>query len=433
MSVGGLNFSTRFRRSFFIWLYLFDQEQYPGPCQLIIEFIMMKCFFSYSRTDAEFVLKLAKDLKQKGLDVWLDQIDIQPGSRWDASVEMALNDSECMLVVLSDASVKSENVLDEVSYAIKKGKKVIPLLIDNCEVPFRIARFQQIDFTKNYDAGLSLLTRTLQSGSRNEMINDPMGNGNDPTPRKRNLKPIIYFFLVLAIIMVAWYVISDQSQTTTEYSDNAIPADTAATIQIDDNSSIPTPINDTKTQVEEPDSPANTNTKPRTKIDPSKVLPLNPGRLVPVVTKNPIVDDGKNKILYKIANNNLLLVITSAASPSIQFDVNQNSSIDANYDRAYGITRDKKICVQFIIRSGASSGCGAAPSEASLSIIRNTYNFTIPIKEIVRAGRSVRDGISTTVSVQFQFTDLKNMQRTFYPTRSDYVDFTKVYKIKISQ
>ena len=40
-----------------------------------------KTFFSYSRDDSEFVLKLAKDLRAAGADVWLDQLDIGAGKR----------------------------------------------------------------------------------------------------------------------------------------------------------------------------------------------------------------------------------------------------------------------------------------------------------------------------------------------------------------
>src|ERR1700683_5123953 len=47
----------------------------------------MLAFFSYSRHDSEFALKLAKDLRQHGAAVWLDQLDINPGERWDSTVE----------------------------------------------------------------------------------------------------------------------------------------------------------------------------------------------------------------------------------------------------------------------------------------------------------------------------------------------------------
>ncbi len=39
-----------------------------------------KAFFSYSRLDAEFALKLAKDLRNAGASVWIDQLDISPGT-----------------------------------------------------------------------------------------------------------------------------------------------------------------------------------------------------------------------------------------------------------------------------------------------------------------------------------------------------------------
>jgi hypothetical protein len=47
-------------------------------------------FISYSRADGEFALKLANDLRTNGVNIWLDQIDIPPGARWDRAVENAL-------------------------------------------------------------------------------------------------------------------------------------------------------------------------------------------------------------------------------------------------------------------------------------------------------------------------------------------------------
>ena len=64
-----------------------------------------KFFFSYGRADAEFVLKLAADLRSNGTNVWFDQLDIPAGARWDRAVEEALHASPCLLVVLSPASV----------------------------------------------------------------------------------------------------------------------------------------------------------------------------------------------------------------------------------------------------------------------------------------------------------------------------------------
>src|SRR5262245_53328851 len=98
--------------------------------------------FSYARHDSEFVLKLAKDLRAAGADCWLDQLDILGGQRWDEAVQAALMSCPGMLAVLSPSSVASQNVMDEVSYALEEGKHVVPVLYQKCAVPFRLRRVQ---------------------------------------------------------------------------------------------------------------------------------------------------------------------------------------------------------------------------------------------------------------------------------------------------
>ena len=118
-------------------------------------------FFSYSRQDSEFVLKLAKDLRRHGAAVWLDQLDIAPGEHWDSAVERALANCPRMLVVLSPSSVDSTNVMDEVSFALEEHKLVIPFLYRDCKIPFRLRRVQYIDARTDYESGLHELLRML--------------------------------------------------------------------------------------------------------------------------------------------------------------------------------------------------------------------------------------------------------------------------------
>lgn len=120
-----------------------------------------KTFFSYSRDDSEFVLKLAKDLRAAGANIWLDQLDIPAGKRWDSEIEQALENAKGQLVILTPSSVDSHNVMDEVSYALEKGKHVIPILFKECQIPFRLKRLQYIDFTGNYDTGFNQLLKAL--------------------------------------------------------------------------------------------------------------------------------------------------------------------------------------------------------------------------------------------------------------------------------
>lgn len=120
-----------------------------------------KIFFSYSRFDSSFALKLAKDLRDSGSDVWIDQLDIQAGKHWDAAVEKALDSSSCVIVILTPTSIVSENVMDEVSFALESGKRIIPVMLVECPTPFRLRRLQRVDFTVDYEAGFSQLKKSI--------------------------------------------------------------------------------------------------------------------------------------------------------------------------------------------------------------------------------------------------------------------------------
>jgi hypothetical protein len=136
-------------------------------------------FCSYSREDAAFALKLAEDLKAAGANVWMDQIDIEPGTPWDRAVEEALAASSRVLVILSPASVSSDNVSDELSFALSKHKRLIPVLYRECDVPFRLARLQHIDFTHDYERGLKALIKAL-SAPQTAVLNDTASEATRP-------------------------------------------------------------------------------------------------------------------------------------------------------------------------------------------------------------------------------------------------------------
>ena len=118
-------------------------------------------FFSYAREDSEFVLALATELRKAGAGLWLDQLDILGGHRWDEAVQAALGSCQGMLAVLSPWSVASQNFMDEVSYALEERKQVIPVLYRECTIPFRLRRVQHVNFTISYESGFADLLRAL--------------------------------------------------------------------------------------------------------------------------------------------------------------------------------------------------------------------------------------------------------------------------------
>jgi len=121
-----------------------------------------RTFISYSRTNKDFALKLSKELRTSGFNIWLDLLDIPTGSRWDDEVEKALESCEIFMVILTPASSASDNVKDEIGYAIDTGKHILPVLLENAKVPLRLRRFQYVDFTlKNFEEGVESAKQLL--------------------------------------------------------------------------------------------------------------------------------------------------------------------------------------------------------------------------------------------------------------------------------
>ncbi len=142
-------------------------------------------FVSYSRKDLAFVQKLVKDLKAGGATVWLDKSDIEAGTEWDRAVQLALTSCQQMLLVLSPTSAASDNVLDEITVAIRTQKTILPILYQDCEVPIRVSRLQYIDFRGDYSEAMADLLRQLkshQAGLSRAQASGPAVSSEPPSP-----------------------------------------------------------------------------------------------------------------------------------------------------------------------------------------------------------------------------------------------------------
>lgn len=121
-------------------------------------------FISYSRADRDFALQLATELRSSGFRIWLDQLDIPTGARWDDEVEKALVNCGIFMIILTPHSIASNNVKDEIGYAIDNNKRILPVLLQNAEVPLRLRRFQYVDFTaKTYKEGIESAKQLLRN------------------------------------------------------------------------------------------------------------------------------------------------------------------------------------------------------------------------------------------------------------------------------
>jgi hypothetical protein len=123
-----------------------------------------RIFVSYAREDTGFTLQLAGDMKQQGLPVWVDQWNIPPGTKWPKEIEKAMQECSHFLIVLSPASVASDEVDNELQYAVSADKVILPVLYQACQVPLRIHAVQYIDFANlPYPDGVQRLLKVFKS------------------------------------------------------------------------------------------------------------------------------------------------------------------------------------------------------------------------------------------------------------------------------
>ena len=83
---------------------------------------------------------IAEALQRKGWLVWWD-IKIPPGKMFDETIEKALAESKCVVVLWSKESVNSHWVKEEAQEGLKK-KILVPVLIDEVDLPFGFKRIQ---------------------------------------------------------------------------------------------------------------------------------------------------------------------------------------------------------------------------------------------------------------------------------------------------
>ncbi|HWP58493.1 MAG TPA: TIR domain-containing protein [Candidatus Acidoferrales bacterium] len=101
---------------------------------------MNDIFLSYAGEDRERARQVAGALECLGWSVWWDR-EIPPGKSFDQVIEEELNGARCVIVLWSQASVRSRWVKTEAAAAADK-ERLIPVLIDDVPIPFEFKRIQ---------------------------------------------------------------------------------------------------------------------------------------------------------------------------------------------------------------------------------------------------------------------------------------------------
>lgn len=126
-------------------------------------------FLSHSHEDKEFVRELQTELKEHGVDVWVDEAEIKIGDSLMRKLSEGIARTEYFGIVLSPQSVGSNWVNVELAQAMQleidgREVKVLPLLYQECELPLFLRDKLYADFTtpETYRQSVDKLLRRLE-------------------------------------------------------------------------------------------------------------------------------------------------------------------------------------------------------------------------------------------------------------------------------
>lgn len=139
----------------------------------------MTIFISYSHTDNVFVDQLAAHMVKKNAQVWVDTWELNVGDSIVQRVQDAITESDALLVVLSKASVKSEWCKKELNSGLireldEKRAVVLPVVIDDCDIPLFLREKMYADFRGDFNTGLNAVMDAIAKVS-----NPNQGRMND--------------------------------------------------------------------------------------------------------------------------------------------------------------------------------------------------------------------------------------------------------------
>lgn len=125
-------------------------------------------FICHSHEDKSFARKLAIALAGAGFKVWIDEAEIRIGDSLIGKIEAGIKETTHLIAIISNASITSRWCQEELRMAINRqigGKSitVLPVVIDNCELPGFLQEKKYADFrnTRRFEQSFKELYEAL--------------------------------------------------------------------------------------------------------------------------------------------------------------------------------------------------------------------------------------------------------------------------------
>lgn len=137
---------------------------------------MSDIFISYSTLDRHHALTLVEQLRVAGHSVWIDQQGIGAATSWSNEIAEALDNCKAFILLMSETSLASKNVMKELALAAEEDKSIIPVELEPVTIPtafkYHLAGLQRTSIN-NIDAILRALEKYRGSGQL-PMVSDQL-------------------------------------------------------------------------------------------------------------------------------------------------------------------------------------------------------------------------------------------------------------------
>jgi hypothetical protein len=127
-------------------------------------------FVSYAKDDSEIVSRIVDGLEREGVSLWVDRLRIPGGMGWAQEIVQAIRRCKVLLLMCSDAALRSRAVAQEVQLAWKYRLAYVPVLLHPTtyteQLEFFLEGSQWIDAysTAPADWGLQILESLRKFG-----------------------------------------------------------------------------------------------------------------------------------------------------------------------------------------------------------------------------------------------------------------------------
>ena len=112
-------------------------------------------FISYSRADQQFVSFLEAELERRGYVIWRDTSHLLASEDWQAAIRSAIDTCTHVVLVASKSSLSRPEVNREIGAAVQANKIIIPIILDDVDLPAWVQRLNYIDWRTEQDYSYS--------------------------------------------------------------------------------------------------------------------------------------------------------------------------------------------------------------------------------------------------------------------------------------